>query len=259
MIRQLCVTALCGIAGVLLLCSQSPTMATAKKDDLKKQVQDLKKTVADRDQTIQKLEAQIQNMQLAAAQSQNKILALQLQVEAGLLAKKGPNDKTVARLRRDLDAANQSLKDRDDTIAVLKDSQLTSAQAKELVKLRKSASELDALRKAPFVHTKILKVKKINDAQIKMVYDEANKTLAKIDGVRGVWIGKPAENPTPELAQKGYQIGVVVLLDDPDTLPKFLDDPLHKQFVSKMASYWERPVVYDLQRDPDEPKKDDAK
>ena len=69
---------------------------------------------------------------------------------------------------------------------------------------------------------------------------------------------------TPELAQKGYQLGIVVLLEDPDTLTKFLEDPLHKQFTDKLADYWERPVVYDFVREKEipmkvEPKKKDTK
>ena len=64
-----------------------------------------------------------------------------------------------------------------------------------------------------------MKLKTSDDALVKQIQAEAGKTLAKIDGVRGVWIGKPAENGTPELAQRGYHLGIVVLLDDSASMP----------------------------------------
>ena len=261
MIRKLCLAGLFVLAGVLLLSSQTPTPAKDKKEDLKKQVADLKKTLAERDQHIKNLEAQIVKLKIADAKDDAKIVFLQQrikQLENDLKNKKGGPDKNAAKLRRDLDAANQTIRDRDDTIAYLKDTspKKTSELTSELIKLRKAARDFETLKKAPFAHTKILKLKKIDDEQVKAIYDEANKTLGKIDGVLGVWIGKRAENGTPELAQKGYQLGLVVLLDDAESLQRFLDDPLHKQFTDRMGSLWERPLVYDIQRDAPAPKKE---
>jgi uncharacterized coiled-coil protein SlyX len=216
MIRKLCILGCCAIVATWLFCSQSPSQAQAKKDDLNKQITDLKKKVSDRDQTI----TQLNNKITATAKTQK-----------------------------------QTLKDKDDLIASLQ----TNDLGKEVTSLRKRVKELDTLKKAPFVHTAILKLKKDDDAQVQKVYDAAGKTLAKIDGVRGLWIGKPAVDGTPELAQKGYHLGLVVLLDDADALQKYLDDPLHKQFTEKMGDYWEKPVVYDFQRDPDADKKKDDK
>lgn len=242
MIRKLWVVSLCGLVGGVLLCGQAPIEAQAKKDDLAKQITQLKKTIADRDQHITKLEGQNQK----------------LKNDLDAYKKKNPSAK---QLQKDLDRANQSIKDRDQLIATLQ--QGAAAATKDLAKqnesLRRRLRDLEVVKKAPFVHSVILKLKKADDDQVKTVSDEATKTFAKIDGVRAVWIGKPAENGTPELAQKGYQLGVVVLLDDAESLQKFLDDPLHKQFTDKMGEYWERPVVYDFQRDPEMPKKGDAK
>jgi predicted RNase H-like nuclease (RuvC/YqgF family) len=230
---------LCALAGALLLIQQSPSEAQGKKDELAKQVQQLKKTIQDRDSQITRLDGQIQK----------------LRTDYDAYKRKNPG---ATKLQKDLDKANQTIKDKNAQIATLQQSspQSTKDLVKENDDLRRRLRDLEAIKKAPFVHSVILKLKKDDDDQTKTVFEEANKTLAKIDGVRGVWIGKPAENGTPELAQKGYRIGVVVLLDDADALQKFLDDPLHKQFNDKMGEYWERPVVYDFQRDPDMPKKD---
>ena len=217
MIRKLALACACGLVGVLVWHSQAPTQT---KTDQTKQIQQHKNTISERDQQITKLKA-----------------------DFDAYKKKNPG---ATKLQKDLDKANQSIKDKDTLIASLQ----ANDSSKEITSLRRQLKDLTALKKAPFVHTIILKLKKDDDAQVKKVYDEAGKTLAKIDSVRGIWIGKPAANGPPD-----YQIGVVVLLDDADALQKFLDDSLHKQFNDKMAKDWERPVVYDIQRDPDMPKK----
>src|SRR5438132_13814594 len=95
MIRKLCVAGVCALAGVMLLCTQAPTPAQGKKDDQAKQIQELKKKLAERDEQIKMLK------QDAAA-----------------------NKKKVAnanKVQKDLDAANQSIKDKDAQIATLQD------------------------------------------------------------------------------------------------------------------------------------------
>ncbi len=236
MIRRLVIASFCALVAIVLWCSQpAPIEAQGKKDEQAKQIQQLKKTVAERDQQIAKLRYELTEARKKSA--------------------------TASRLQRDLDAANQSLRDKDVQIATLQDKspKAIADLTKENSALRKQVRELQTVKKATFVHTAILKLKKTDDAQVKKIYDEAVKTLAKIDGVRSVYVGKPAEAGTPELAQKGYQIGLVVLLDDADALQKFLDDPLHKQFNDKMGDYWDRPTIYDFQRDMDQDKKKDTK
>ena len=218
---------------IVLLFYSQPRTEGQGKTDLKNENQQLKNTIAERDKTI-----------------------ANLRFDFNAYKKSHPG---AAKLQRDLDAANQTIKDRDATITSLQDKSPTTVAdlTKENSALRKQVRDLQAVKKAPFVHTVILKLKKSDDDQVKKVQDEAGKTLAKIDGVRSIYVGKTAENGTPELAQKGYQLGVVVLLDDADSLQKFLDDSLHRQFMDKMGDYWERPVVYDFQRDMDDPKKDE--
>ena len=238
MIRKFCWLGLCGCAGVLMLLHQAPAPAQSK-EELAKQVQQLKKTLAERDKHVASLQAQLQKSH----------------TDYAAYKKKNPG---ASKLQKDLDAANLSLKDKDSLIATLQDKspKSTVELSREVIQLRKTVRDLEAAKKAPFVHAVVLKLKKMDEDQVKTIYDLADKTLAKIDGVRGFWVGKPAENGTPELAAKGYQLGMVVVLDDADALQKFLDDPLHKQFTERMYSLWERPLVYDLQRDAEPAKSD---
>jgi hypothetical protein len=255
MIRKLLVAVLFFAVGGFLLCLQVPLDAQGKKDDPAKQIQSLKKTLAEKEEKIQQLELQISKLKLNEVKDDGKIAQLQLkikQLEEQLKGKKPTTpDKTSLQLKKDLEAANQSIKDKDALIASLqaKAPKATADLSKEVEKLRKNVKDLEAVKNAPFVHSLILKLKKEDDEQVKLISDEAQKTLAKIGGVRGVWIGKRSDLGTPELAQKGYQLGMVVLLDDAAALQKFLEDPLHKQFTDKMADYWDRPTIYDFQRD----------
>jgi hypothetical protein len=169
---------------------------------------------------------------------------------ADLKKKVSDRDSTITTLKATAATNTASLKDKDTQIKSLNDQ--NDAMQKRL-------KVLDAMKKAPYLHTVVLKLKKADDAQVQRVYDEAFKTIAKIKGVRGMFIAKPADDDTPELAQKDYQLGLIVMLDDADGLKSFLDDPLHQKFVDKMGDYWEKPVVYDLQRDLDAEKKSEAK
>jgi predicted RNase H-like nuclease (RuvC/YqgF family) len=239
MFRKLCAILGCAAIGAFLLCHQTPIEAQGKKDDQAKQIQQLKKSIQDKENQINKLELQVQKQKL----------------DYEYYKKKNPG---APKLQKDLDKANQTIKDKEALITTLQKpaSQATKDLTKDNEALRRKVRDLEAFKKAPFVHSVILKLKKEDDEQVKTIAAEADKTLAKIPGVRAVWLGKPAEYGTPDLAQKDYQIGIVVLLDDADALLKFLDDPLHKQFNDKMGEYWERPVVYDFQRDGEAAKKE---
>lgn len=150
---------------------------------------------------------------------------------------------TINQLNSTITANKASMKD--------KDSQISTMQ--------KRLTTLENLKKAPYLHTSILKLKKPDDAQVKRVYDTAFTTIARIDGVRGMFIGKPADDTTVESARKDYQLAITILLDDKDALKSYLDDPLYKKFTDKLGDYWETPTVYDILRDVDAEKKNEKK
>ncbi len=145
-------------------------------------------------------------------------------------------------------------KGNDKTIKDLKSKLADKEQA--INGLKKTIRDLALIKNAPYVHTVVLKMKKDEDSeQIKLATNAAAKTLAKITGVRHLWIGRRAEVGSPGEMDKDYQVEVVVLFDDSDGLKKFLDDPLCKQFNDRVADYWNDPAVYDILRDPDTVKK----
>ena len=167
-----------------------------------------------------------------------------------LKKKVADRDQTITQLNSTITTNTGTIKDKTSQIKTLTDQ--NTAQTKRL-------KTLDNIKKAAYLHATILKLKKSDDAQVKKVYDQAFKTIAKIDGVRAMWIAKPADDDISEGAQKDYQLGLIVMLDDGDALKSYLDDPLYKKFTDKMGDDWEKPVVYDMMRDLDAEKKNEAK
>jgi hypothetical protein len=102
---------------------------------------------------------------------------------------------------------------------------------------------------APYVHVVIfyLKPEAPSGAVQEMIAD-AHELLAKIPSVRGVQAGRPAAQATPDLAQKDYQVGLVVLFDNYDGLKTYLDHPLHTKYVEKHGKHVEmkKLQIYDF-------------
>jgi hypothetical protein len=104
-----------------------------------------------------------------------------------------------------------------------------------------------AVRKpAPFVHTVIFHLKKdAPENATEAIIADTHKLLARIESVREIRAGRPADKGSPNAA-KDYQLGLLVLFDDADGLKTYLDHPLHKEFVSNHAKSFEKVIVYDF-------------
>jgi hypothetical protein len=104
---------------------------------------------------------------------------------------------------------------------------------------------------APFVHAVIFHLKDgAPKGEVDALVADAHKLLAKISTVRGLWVGRPAEMATPKVARK-FDVGLLVLFDDAEGLKKYLDDPLHKEYVEKHLKYVdeEKLAVFDFVND----------
>lgn len=101
--------------------------------------------------------------------------------------------------------------------------------------------------KTPYVHTVVFYLKK--DAprdEVKNIIVDAHGLLARIPSVKGLWVGRPAEKATPELAVKDYHVSWVLLFEDYKGLQEYLEHKLHHQFREKHAKHAERVLVYDV-------------
>jgi hypothetical protein len=112
---------------------------------------------------------------------------------------------------------------------------------------RAEAGQTAQSDKSPYVHTVIFYLKKDAPATAAngMIKD-AHGLLAKIDSVRGVWAGKPADMSSPNVAVKDYHVGLLVLFDNFQGLEKYLKDPLHDEYLARHKGHIEKVLVYDF-------------
>lgn len=98
-----------------------------------------------------------------------------------------------------------------------------------------------------FVHMVAFTVKKDVSAQgLEEVITDGHKLLARIPSVKGLWIGRPAERATPDVAVKDYDLGLLVLFENYDGLKAYLDHDLHQEFVRRHKGKFDRVLVYDF-------------
>ncbi|MCI0464699.1 MAG: Dabb family protein [Gemmataceae bacterium] len=110
-----------------------------------------------------------------------------------------------------------------------------------------AGGEKQGKKKAPYVHTVYFYLKK--DApkeEVSALIEDSHKLLAKIPSVRGLWVGRPAEQSTPKFAAKDYAVGLLVLFDDYAGLEQYLKHPLHDEYLEKHGKHWEKVSVYDF-------------
>lgn len=98
----------------------------------------------------------------------------------------------------------------------------------------------DTTTKAPYVHVVIFRMKKDapKDAVEKAIAD-CHESLAKIEGVRSVRAGRPAQMGTPDVPKMEYDFALLVLVDDAAGLQKYIEHPLHKKFVDKHGPFFD--------------------
>ena len=112
---------------------------------------------------------------------------------------------------------------------------------------KKSSSSLTSVQSAGLVHVVVFKVKADTDSAETQALIDGMEPLRKIKSVRALWVGKPSDGGTPDIAAKDYTVALTVLFDNPAGLKQYLDDPAHKKFADKHLKMWETPVVYDYE------------
>ncbi len=230
MMSRLALLGFCCLVGLCLLALPQPSSPAQAK---KKGTEELAKAR----QRLEQLERQLKEKELRIDQ-----------LQADLKRTKGDDkqdNQTIQQLRKQLKEKDQQLEQQQ---ADLK--KKGAGDDKELDKLRQQVKDLEGVKKAVLVHARIYRLKEGgSEEQAKALVDDVTKTLAKVPGVRGLWVGRPAAPGTPELAPTNYQVGVVVLLDGADALATFLDNPQHQKLAARLQKNWEKPTVYDFQRE----------
>jgi hypothetical protein len=99
----------------------------------------------------------------------------------------------------------------------------------------------------PYVHAVIFHLKKDapQDA-IAGLIEDCHGILGKINSVRHLSVGRPAEKATPKYAKSDYSVGLLVIFDNAEGLYQYLNDQEHQKFLDKHAKYWDVVHVYDF-------------
>lgn len=148
------------------------------------------------------------------------------------------SQQEAARLRQELNECQQ-------LVARLR--QQLTAEQRDDKRWQAEVKELREILQARYVHVVLFYLKSdASPKQAEVLMQDCQKMLGKIPNVRYVWVGPPAKQATPDVAQQDFHVGLVVLFDDYAGLKKYLDHPLHKQFVEKHNRYIERVVVHDF-------------
>ena len=224
---------LLGIVGLFILSICLPHLAAAAPQQKGK---DVKEAILQRELREARIELQKAEKIIQDLRQKNNQLQSQLKKE-----KNDPEDKKIQALQKEVAELKQKsvhLQDQQKKEKGQADKQVTALQ-----------SQVDNFTKAAYVHCVVFRIKsETPKSEVDALLKDVPELLGKIKVVRGIWAGPPASKATPEVAVKDYTVGLLVLLDGPEELQKYLDDPLHKKFADKHLKRWERPVVYDFQR-----------
>jgi len=74
---------------------------------------------------------------------------------------------------------------------------------------------------------------------------EGVKSLAKIETIRQLHIGVPAETEKRQVVDNSYAVSELIFFDDLAGQSAYQEHPIHKKFVTDYAHLWEKVIVYD--------------
>jgi hypothetical protein len=74
---------------------------------------------------------------------------------------------------------------------------------------------------------------------------EGIKTLEKIETVRGLHIGLPADTQKRDVVDGSYSVCELMFFDSPEGEKTYQVHPVHQKFVQDYSHLWSKVVVYD--------------
>ena len=74
---------------------------------------------------------------------------------------------------------------------------------------------------------------------------EGLRTLQKIESVRQLHIGVPADTEKRPVVDNSFSVSELMFFDDVAGQNIYQEHPLHKKFVENYSSLWEKVIVYD--------------
>lgn len=72
------------------------------------------------------------------------------------------------------------------------------------------------------------------------------KALGKIEQVRQIHVGVPADTEKREVVENSYSVSELLYFDSLADQKTYQDHPLHQKFIQEHSMLWDKVVVYDV-------------
>lgn len=97
-----------------------------------------------------------------------------------------------------------------------------------------------------FVHTVYFYMKPHTPAAaVEQLQQDCKDYLGRIPEVEKLWAGRPAMTPRA-VVDNSYAVGLTVVLADTAAHEVYQDHALHKEFIARNNTHWQRVQVYDF-------------
>ena len=101
--------------------------------------------------------------------------------------------------------------------------------------------------KSAVIHHVFFWLKNPKSAEDRDKLIEGVKTLEKIESVRAIHVGVPANTPARAVVDASYSVTELIFFDDIAGQSTYQDHPIHTAFVKTYGPLWKKVVVYDSQ------------
>ncbi len=103
----------------------------------------------------------------------------------------------------------------------------------------------EKLESAKLLHHVFFWLNEPDDKQVIKEFYKGLEMLADIEVIRELTYGVPAGTPR-EVVDNSYTVYYVSTFDNAEDLQAYDVHPIHKEFVDKYKSYWNKVIVYDV-------------
>lgn len=74
---------------------------------------------------------------------------------------------------------------------------------------------------------------------------EGITSLKKIEKIKGIQIGKPANTPKRDIVDSSYSLSLLLKFDTIEGHDSYQVEPIHKKFVEQYSHLWGKVQIYD--------------
>ena len=104
---------------------------------------------------------------------------------------------------------------------------------------------MEKKNKKQLIHHVFFWLKNPNSKEDQQKLIDGLRTLAKIETIKKLHIGIPADTEKRDVVDNSYHVSEVMFFDDIEGQNVYQVHPLHKKFIEQCSGLWEKVLVYD--------------